>query len=419
MKRIIFAGAYGIQSQGDDAPLVVLARMLRERVGDFDGVVVSRPPGGAEYGALGLRSVPNFEYATKAESLGKWFRGFNPQDDRTDLRALENEISGGDLLVLGAGNALVDQSIGLLHGPVPYFLALTLMARMSGVPILWYGLSIGPLNTALGKKYGRLCLDLAAAVTVRDARSLAVAKEIGHQGPCVQLPDPVLGLPAPGPAPVSALALEPWRKAHGQAGGVVAVSVRALPPGCMAHAAWVAGMAALLDELHDRHGLRPLFIPQCTYPHGGPLEDDRAMAMQVANAMRHRACAVLVERQLGVEECLSLYAGAQIALCTRLHGVVFAAMNGTPVVAFGYHPKLAGFMDWLGQPERLVSVQGPGAQNWLATAEAALQTSASQRHAMLARIEEGRRQVEGYGDLAAMLLHDKNRQNTTQGRNQP
>jgi polysaccharide pyruvyl transferase WcaK-like protein len=187
----------------------------------------------------------------------------------------------------------------------------------------------------------------------------------------------------------------------------------------MSHAQWVAGMAALLDALYERHGLRPLFIPQCTYSGGGPLEDDRNVATEVAEAMRGRADPVVVRERLNVEECLSLYAGARVALCTRLHGAVFAAMNATPVLAFGYHPKVAGFMDWLGQSDRVVSLRRGGAADWLDKAEAALGASLEERGRVLARIEEGRREVEQYGAFAAALLTGERLPAPATGRGMP
>jgi len=84
-------------------------------------------------------------------------------------------------------------------------------------------------------------------------------------------------------------------------------------------------------------------------------------------------------------------------------------------VAFGYHPKVAGFMDWLGQPERIVPVQAPAPRAWLDTAEAVLATSLAERNDMLARRDEGRRQVERYGALAAALLDGETRQGATPG----
>ena len=42
MPKVAFAGAYGIRSQGDDAALQVMVDGLRERLGGFEGVVISR-----------------------------------------------------------------------------------------------------------------------------------------------------------------------------------------------------------------------------------------------------------------------------------------------------------------------------------------------------------------------------------------
>ena len=55
-------------------------------------------------------------------------------------------------MIVGAGNFLVDYSIDILKGPVPIFLILSLMAKMAGTQIFWFGISVGPLNTRLGKK---------------------------------------------------------------------------------------------------------------------------------------------------------------------------------------------------------------------------------------------------------------------------
>ena len=124
-RKICFAGAYGIRSQGDDAALVVLIEELRHRIGSFEGVVIARHASEDHYSRYGLRSVQNMEYDSKAESEGKWFRGFNPSDEKEDLCMLQNELATSDLLVLGAGNFLIDYSIDLLKGPIPYLLLLT------------------------------------------------------------------------------------------------------------------------------------------------------------------------------------------------------------------------------------------------------------------------------------------------------
>ena len=65
MKKIIFDGAYGITSFGDDVPLIVMAKYLREKLGEIDAVVVNRHPEEGAYDAYGVRSVAGIEYASK------------------------------------------------------------------------------------------------------------------------------------------------------------------------------------------------------------------------------------------------------------------------------------------------------------------------------------------------------------------
>ena len=88
MKKVCFAGAYGMRCQGDDAALVVLAKGLRQRIGDFEGIVITRPHLDDSYLQYGLKSIRNIEYDKKAESIGKWFYGFNHGDDPSHLTHL-------------------------------------------------------------------------------------------------------------------------------------------------------------------------------------------------------------------------------------------------------------------------------------------------------------------------------------------
>lgn len=399
--KIIFAGAYGIRSQGDDAALVVMAEGLRRRIPNLEGAVVCRHAEQDLYAPYGLQSLPNFEYSTKVESLGKWFRGFNFSDDRTDLCRLQQEIAQSDLLVLGAGNALVDYAIDLLRGPIPYFVILTLMAKMTGTPVMWFGISVGPLHTDYGRNLTRLAAQLADVITVRDERSIGELRGLGWHGDLTRLPDPVLGL-----RPVAGMGQHPVKLQALQCSGpLIAVSVRALPDSSeLTFNDYLAAMAEVCDRLAEASGASLLFVPQCTYTRGNSLEDDRRVAAEVVARMTRREAAFVVTDHLSVAETIALYSGATAALCTRLHGSVSAAIEGVPAVALSYNPKVSEFMQWLGCGRQVVE---PGQF----TVEAILgkldnvrrnrETLAAQ---IVVRIVEGREQVERYVDLAAAAM---------------
>jgi len=397
--KICFAGAYGIRSQGDDAALVVMYERLRERFPDLSGTVICRHSDEDSYAPYGLRSLPNFEYETKEESIDRWFRGFNFHDDRADLCRLRNEIAESDLLVLGAGNALVDYSIDLLRGPIPYFVILTLMAQMAGTPVMWFGISVGPLRTDYGRELTRLAARLADIIAVRDERSIDELRGLGFKGEITLLPDPVLGLEPVGVGDPRQQRIMEEAKHRG--GPVVAVSVRNLPDSPeLSCNHYLDAMAAVCDRLATERRATLLFIPQCTYSHGNLLEDDRQVAIEVVRRMKLPSNAIVVQDHLSIRETQGLYAGASIALCTRLHGNVSAAIEGVPTVAVSYNPKVASFMQWLGCPEMIVTPANFSADQIMARLGRALDQRDQLAHHVRQRTAEGRLQIGEYVTLA-------------------
>ena len=404
MKKVSFAGAYGIRSIGDDAALLVMVEELRSRLGDLDGVVIARHAGEAGYAPYGLRSVQNIEYDRKSESMGRWFRGFNYEDDRTELGQLYREIATSDLLVLGAGNAILDVTIDLLNGPIPYMALLSLMARMSRTPVMWYGLSVGPVRTGYGRDLTRLIIDLAESVTVRDERSLDEIESFGFpRESATLLPDPVIGAEPPAPGLEAGLL-----KKEGVPEGLprVVVSVRDMPPDAgLSIEGFIEVMARVSDRLVKELDALVLFVPQCIYSHGEPFEDDRNVAEAVKERMERKEGAYVVRGEYTVKETLALYRGAAAAVAARLHANVFAAIQGVPVVALSYNPKVMEFMRWLGCPEYALGLDGLSAESIMGALGRRLSDDEKDEE-VRRRLMEGRREVGLYADMAMRLLSE-------------
>ena len=404
MKKVSFAGAYGIKSIGDDAALLVMVDELRSRLGDLDGVVIARHAAEASYAPYGLRSVQNVEYDRKSESMGRWFRGFNYGDDRTELDQLYREIATSDLLVLGAGNAILDVTIDLLKGPIPYMALLSLMARMSATPVMWYGLSVGPLRTGYGRDLTRLIIDFAESVTVRDERSLDEIESLGlPRESATLLPDPVIGAEPADPGLAAGLL-----KKEGVPEGLprVVVSVRDMPPDAgLSIEGFVEVMAQVSDRLVKELDAKVLFIPQCTYSHGEPFEDDRNVAEAVKERMERKEDAYVVCGEYTVKETLALYHGATAAVAARLHANVFSAIQGVPVVALSYNPKVGEFMRWLGCGEYALDLSGLSAEAITGALRRRL-SDQKKNEEVRKRISEGRQEVSLYADIAMRLLSE-------------
>jgi len=402
VRKVSFAGAYGIHSQGDDAALITMVEGLRQRIGAFDGVVVNRHPQEDAYAPWALRSIQNLEYEHKSESIGKWFHGFNYGDDRSHLQQLQDEIATSDLLILGAGNFLVDKTIDLLRGPIPYFFVLTLMAQMAKTPVMWFGISAGPFRTDYGRNLSRLAADLADVITVRDTKSSIELQQLGYDGSVLQLPDPVLGLRPPPPDVANSIAS--WRKAHQGHNPVIAVSLR---DSILETRQYTESMVNVCDTLVSNYGAKLLFIPHCTYQYGNANEDDRNIATCIVEQMQYPDNAVIVSEDLTVEQCLSLYSGAELAICVRLHGNVYSAIQAVPSIAASYNPKVAGFMNWLGRDDMVVPLSDFSAQMVMKKVELAMANRSKISSEIMARVATGRDEVEEYADTAYKLIINK------------
>lgn len=355
MKKVIFEGAYGLKSFGDDAPLIVLVDLLRANLGEVDAVVITRHTQDDDYSAYGIRSIPGLEYETKKQSEGKWFRGFNPNDDKEDLCELYKEIESSDLLVLGAGNFLVDYTIDILKGPVPRFLLLSLMAEMTGTPIFWFGMSVGPLKTKIGMDMSRLAASLATVITVRDEKSLGELNRLTVTKSASLLPDAAFGLVIP---PMGhGLKFSAYRNAHTDGRPVIAISVRSMPGGLsLSTKDYISLMARTCDRLIEVFNCNLLFIPQCCYEFGNYDEDDRNVAKEIIKFCKNEKNLFTVEEKINAYDCLSLYEKANTAICTRLHGNVFSLRHGVPTIGINYNPKVLEFYKWLGCEEYVLDI---------------------------------------------------------------
>ena len=418
---ILCAGAYGIQNAGDDLPLVCLAagmrRMLPGRELRFRAL--SRHPDPWEEKTYGVTMVQNPEYESREAAEGRWFRGLNPDDDPEAFELICSEVRNCDLLVLGAGNALLDKTIGLLRGPIPLLALYGSLARLYHKPLMLYGLSVGPLTTTWGRDLSRGLLEMAAVTTVRDRASLALCTELcadsetGADGASLRTTGRIHLLPD---ATLAAAALAPDEDSlpPGGYGGrilaeenlslpgdrpVLALGLRDLhrPLGSEAGRALEDSIMGMINELKDEVCF--LFIPQSTYRE----DDDRKLARQLIARAAGEApgaqCLAIVGRHHPLH-LIDLYGLAQATIAVRLHSAVFSALAGVPAVGVSYLPKVAGFMEQLGPDHPVYGLDELNADRLAQTALRLLDTPRSVRSDLLTRVDELGKQALRHAELA-------------------
>lgn len=294
--RALICGYYGEANLGDEALLRVLLDQLPP---DCEALVTARDQ----------------EAVRRVEGVATV--------DRRRLRAVLTALGQCDALVLGGGSLLQDATS---FKSLLYYAALILAARLRGKPVLLWGQGLGPLRRRRSRALVRRLLPMATAISWRDHESAALAAGWGVQAPVGS--DPVWGLTG-----------RTWR-GHG---GPVVLCWR--PVTQIRGAGWRPYLAAL-DRLARESDRPVLWVPL----HRG--QDTGLLARLLAEdlvppGLRERSCERLVSDP---DQALDLFAGAGLVLAMRLHGLILAALAGSPCAALSYDPKVAAAAAGIGCP---------------------------------------------------------------------
>lgn len=305
--RVLLCGYYGEHNLGDDALLQVLLAELPPRC---TPVVTAH-----DQEAVRAR----FQVATT---------------DRRRLAGVLRELAGCDALVLGGGSLLQDATS---FRSLLYYGLLMVQARRRGKPVLLWGQGLGPLRRRRSRLLARALLPLATGISWRDPASARLAAGWGIGGALGS--DPVWGLP-PGA----------WR------GGDGPIVVCWRPVGQLSGRAWSPYLQAL-ESLAVEAGREVLWLPFHQEQDRGLLA--RLQAEGLVGERLARRCREV--EAADPDAARFLFEGAGLVLAMRLHGLILAALAGSPCAALSYDPKVEAAAGAIGCPcQDLAAPPDPG-----------------------------------------------------------
>lgn len=361
MRRILLAGAstYGVKNLGDEAMFCNLVEGLRRHLPDCQLTFLARHPNEQFDEEFGVRSIKNFEHESKAQSLGRWFWGFNPGDPGDHLLRVRQELEACDLLVIGGNSFMEISESSFLRGVVSYSAMLATWAKLFQKPFALYGVAVHPIEGALTKQLARFLCGNAEVVTVREDYSKEQLVNAGvAEGNIQVFADPAFGVD-PNWDHEQALRLLAQENIHLRDKPLVGIGFRHL------YWKWSDGeatdyarkMAALCDSLVNKLKVELLFIPNCTYRVDTPHEDDRVMAETVRGFMKEAQSAHCIRGDYQLKEVLSLFPLLSLHISNRRHSCIFAALHHVPFVSMSsgnlwhYDP----FLQDLGVPSQVMN----------------------------------------------------------------
>jgi polysaccharide pyruvyl transferase CsaB len=305
---VLICGAYGRGNAGDDSILEAILKQLRDIDPDIPVHVLSRNPKETRrryrVGSVHLFNIPAFLHRMR----------------RTRLY-----INGGGSLIQDATSTR----------SLRYYLANISFAKRCGNRVLMYGCGIGPVSVPGNrKKAGRVIDRCADLITLRETGSVDELRAMGVNRPEIRVTaDPALLLDPARPESVDG-----YLTTHGlDVSGKYAMFVLRPWPGFEKK---VEDIAAAAETLHRTHGLTPVFL---ALEPGKDLEVSRIVAGKIQ--CPHHVLAAPDDGHMIV----GLMGRMQVVISMRLHALIFASGQGTPLVGIVYDPKVSGFLNYLEQ----------------------------------------------------------------------
>ena len=273
--------------------------------------------------------------------------------DSYALRDVTQCIRASDCFISGGGTMIGDE-LGV-HFPLIHNLKRIARAKRYGKAVVMLAIGANRLRTSQGTKIAKILVGLADAITIRDQQSRAVCDELGAKpGRTFVTADPAFLIKSE-----ETVRTRNLKRRLRSKGKIIGVNV--------INEAWAdqtdfkASIAEACDELYARRGYTPVFF-------ANEVRLDRFydfQANQETALMLHSPYEILEPVYYASGEMIDLVSGFDAVITMRMHGLIFAAIAGTPFATVSRVDKVDNFMGIFGmtasgtvkscQPARIVA----------------------------------------------------------------
>lgn len=304
--RILISGYYGFDNSGDDAILRAIVKDIKKYGNDVEIIALSNKPEHTK-SVYGIEAINRF-----------------------NIGEIRHAMENTDLFISGGGSLLQDITS---TRSILYYLLLMNYAKKQGIPVMVYANGIGPINKKFNRLLTKKVLNKVDLITLRDEDSKRFLEELGVTNKNIYVTaDPVFTMLAssenkidnilkregiPRDKELVGIAIRPWK----QAPDLVNVISMAI--------------AKILDEYDVNIILIPMHYPE-----------DLDISLEVERVVSREEVYV-IKNQLSVEDIMGITKELELIIAMRLHSLIYAATQGTPMIGLIYDPKIEGFLNFI------------------------------------------------------------------------
>jgi polysaccharide pyruvyl transferase WcaK-like protein len=254
-----------------------------------------------------------------------------------------------DACILSGGTPVYDHDhlSRIIHCSLPWILRRKLIC---------FGIGVRRIRSIAGRSAIKALLGRSFAISTRDPNSKRELRAIGINRKINVTGDSALFLKPQNPPSKILAQLKPEENRP-----LIAISPRVLSTNYRAHY-----HARLL--YNDINRIRWKLAEAADYlsaighvvfiPFNRSLTDNDVAEIVLVRALMKNPSMVLND-PLSPEELAGLLGKMDLVIGLRLHSLILAAAQGTPVASIDYDPKIRGFMEYAGIPEQVCEIQDP------------------------------------------------------------
>lgn len=236
--------------------------------------------------------------------------------NRLNVQKIWQALGQVECLIVGGGSLLQDITS---KRSIPYYLSIVELAFLKKMPVFMYAQGVGPLDTALYRKWVKRTYTLSTAYTVRDEQSAKLLEKLGVPSDHGSVTaDPIFQNPA--------------RNFTGT-GNRLLLNLRPYDLWLEQEELWT-----YLIQNWFSQGFRVEFIPL------GPGDQGLGLSLQ------EKVPKLEIHPTLDLASLETVYLDADFCVSMRLHGIIFAALNGVLPLGLNYDPKVQAISEQLQIP---------------------------------------------------------------------
>lgn len=327
--KFTIIGAYGCGNIGDDAILEGMIKKIEQQYGEGHEITVlalDTEYVESQYPVRAIRQV-----VARGLTWGG-VRGFAFNEIFAALRA-------SDIVIIGGGSLIHDRR----YYNLPYYVVLSAWSKLFGAKVFVRGVSVGPLQTRLGRWLFNILYRLSSEMTYRDDRSRFWVEKSGISGK-----EPTSDL---------AFMMHADHVRTQEQNDYIAVNI------CgwfRSEEYWgkdervlqqeISSFAKLVDRLIEDFDKDVVFV-NTVFP------ADSDVAKRIVQEMIHGNRSAAIDQIQSPREMKNLISSSAMLVGMRLHSIIFAVMTNTPFVAVNYDDKVKSFVERIGMEDYLLELE--------------------------------------------------------------